>query len=114
MAELAGAGGGQNTVGHEEMLTAANSLDELKHRAIDVLDRYMHHSQDLQAGQMLTGAAGATNVVTAEEIQNAQMKIQTRWDTLINLLRSNTHGYIAADEQNSSHIGSIVGGLRHV
>lgn len=104
-------GSGQNTVGHEEMLTAANSLDELKHRAIDVLNRYLQMSQDLQGSQMLTGDAGATNVVTAEEVQHAQMNIQTRWDHLINTLRSNTHGYMNQDSQNSTHIAGVASNL---
>ena len=107
-------GSGTNRVGHEKMLTTANSLDELKQRACAVLDRYLHHSQDLQASQMLTGDAGSTNVVTAEEVQAAQMKIQTQWGHLIDMLRSNTHGYIQADQHNASQIGAIAGNLRHI
>jgi hypothetical protein len=110
--DTAGSGSGQNKVGHEEMLTAANSLDELKHQAINVLNKYLHLSQDLQGNQMLTGDAGATNIVTTEEVQHAQMNIQNRWDHLINTLRSNTHGYMNADSQNSSHIASVAGGLK--
>jgi hypothetical protein len=106
-------GSGQNRVGHEEILAAANQLDELKHRAIDVLNRYLHLSQDLQASQMLTGDAGATNVVTAEEVQRPQMHIQNQWDQLINALRTNTFGYMSQDTQNSSHIASVAGGLTY-
>jgi uncharacterized protein YukE len=109
-----GGSGAPNRVGHEEMLTAANNLEELMHRALDVLHRYMQHSQDLQASQMLTGAAGDTNIVTTEEISNAGTKIQTRWGHLIDTLRGNTHGYIQADDQNASNIGGVAGGLSHV
>jgi hypothetical protein len=101
-----------NVVGQSEIMTASNTLDDLKHQAIDVLNRYLNQSMDLQGQGMLQGAAGTTNVATAEEIQHAQMKIQTRWDNLINLLRTNTHGFANTDQQNSSSIAAVAGDLR--
>jgi hypothetical protein len=99
-------------VAQSAVMQTANTLDDLKHQAVDVLNRYYQHAQDLQAQQGLNGTAGTTNVVTAEEIQHAQMKIQTRWEQVIQLIRSNVHGYADRDHQNASHIGSVAGGLR--
>jgi hypothetical protein len=99
-------------VGQSATLQTANTLDDLKHQAIDVLNRYYQHSQDLQAQGGLNGTAGMTNVVTAEEIQHAQMKIQTRWEQVIQLVRSSVHGYGDRDQQNAQHISSVAGGLR--
>jgi hypothetical protein len=99
-------------VGQSATMQTANTLDDLKHQAIDVLSRYYQNAQDLQGQGGLNGTAGTTNVVTAEEIQHAQMKIQTRWEQVIQLIRSNVAGYGDRDHQNASHISSVAGGLR--
>jgi hypothetical protein len=99
-------------IGQSTLLTTANTLDDLKHQAVDVLNRYYNHSQDLNAQGGLNGSAGTTNVVTAEEIQHAQLKIQTRWEQVIQLLRGNTAGYGDHDHQNASSIASVPGQLR--
>jgi hypothetical protein len=99
-------------LGQSAVLQTANTLDDLKHQAIDVLNRYYQHSQDLQAQGGLNGSAGTTNVVTAEEIQHAQMKIQNRWDQVIQLVRNAVASGADQDHQNAQHIAQVAGGLR--
>ena len=66
---------------------------------------------ELQAPGALDGQAGLTNVVTAEEIQQAQMEIQTRWDSVIRRCATRT-AYGDIDAQSASNIASVAGGLR--
>ncbi|BBZ15022.1 hypothetical protein [Mycobacterium branderi] len=98
-------------VGQNTLLQTANNLEDLMHQAVDVLNRYYNHSTELQSGG-LEGGAGQTNVVTAEEIQHAQMKIQTRWGHVIDLVRSNTHNYGQQDEHNAASIAAVASDLR--
>ena len=101
-----------NIVGQSQVMSTADALDDLKHQAMDVLERYYHHSTELQGSGGLVGGAGRTNVVTAEEIRHAQMKVQSRWDQLIQALRSSAPQFGQVDAQSASHIASIPGGLR--
>lgn len=101
-----------NIVGQSQVMSTADTLDDLKFQAIDVLERYYQHSVELQAAGSLDGGAGRTNVVTAEEIRHAQMKVQTRWDQLIQALRNSAPQFGDVDAQNASHIASVPGGLR--
>ena len=101
-----------NIVGQSQVLATADTLDDLKFQAIDVLQRYYNHSMELQASGALDGGAGRTNVVTAEEIQQAQLKVQMRWDQLIQALRNSAPQFGDIDAQNASHIASVAGGLR--
>ncbi|KUI36219.1 hypothetical protein [Mycobacterium sp. GA-2829] len=102
----------QNRVGESELYDTANRLDELKFRAIDTLNRYMNHSTDVHSSGVLQGSAGGTNVVTAEEIKNAQDKISDRWDQVIQVLRESTSGFVDQDSQNASNIASVASDLR--
>jgi uncharacterized protein YukE len=96
-----------NRVGPGELHAAANQLEDLMHQAIDTLNRYYQHSQDLLGQGGLTGAAGSTNIVTAEDIQQAAMKLQNRWGNVISTLRSSTQGYSETDSHNAQHIASV-------
>jgi hypothetical protein len=100
-------------VGPEQLISAASQLENLKDEAISVLQNYYNHSTDLQSGGGLTGAAGMTNVVTAEQVQHAQMQIQTRFGNVIDMLRSQTANYGEADHSNASQIASVASGLCH-
>ena len=101
-----------NIVGQSQILALCDTLDDRKNYLIDVLGRYYQHSMDLQAAGHLDGGAGRTNVVTAEEIKAAQMKIQMRWDTLIQALRGSVPQFEQTDAHSASHIASVAGGLR--
>jgi len=98
-------------IGPEQVQAAANQLEGLMNDTVDALQQYYNHSTDLQAGGGLNGAAGMTNVVTAEEIHQAQMNIQTHWGRVIAMLRTQTGQYGETDHSNSSQIASVAGGL---
>jgi len=102
----------QQIVGQSQVLATADTLDDLKHQVIDTLNQYYNLSTELQAGGSLDGGAGRTNVVTAEEIQNAQMKVQQRWGMVIDALRQTAPSMGDTDAQSASHIASVAGGLR--
>ncbi|MEB3033347.1 WXG100 family type VII secretion target [[Mycobacterium] nativiensis] len=100
------------TVNHGAVVGLANQMDELSHRAQDVLARYEESVQHAQSGQILNGAAGSTNLVTGAEIKEAQMKIQARFQSVNDLLRSGAHTYTSTDEDNAHQIASVASGLR--
>jgi hypothetical protein len=101
-----------NIVGQSQVMETADYLEDLRQQAIDTLNRYYQHSVELQAGGMLDGGAGRTNVVTAEEIQAAQMKIHARWELVIQALRGTSANAGEVDVQNASNIAAVSGGLR--
>jgi hypothetical protein len=100
-------------VGPGQLHTAASQLENLMHEAISTLQNYYNHSTDLQSGGGLNGAAGVTNIVTAEEVQHAQMQIQNRFGNVIQTLRSQTANYGETDHTNASQIASVASGLCH-
>lgn len=97
-------------VGQEGIAAAANQLEHLMHDSTDALQQYLNHSMDLSSGG-LTGAAGVTNVATAEQVHQAQMSIQTHWGAVIDTLRTQNVNYGETDQTNSSSIASVAGGL---
>ena len=99
-------------VNHAAVVSLANQMDELSHRAQDVLSRYEAAVQQAHSSQALNGAAGSTNLVTGAEIKDAQMKIQTRFQSVNDLLRSGASRYTNADEDNKSSLASVAGSLR--
>ncbi|GAB4978954.1 hypothetical protein [Mycobacterium avium] len=100
------------TVNHAAVVALANQMDELSHRAQDVLSRYEAAVQHAQSAQILNGAAGSTNLVTGAEIKDAQMKIQTRFQAVNDLLRSGATTYTSTDEDNAHSFASVAGSLR--
>lgn len=90
----------------------ANSMDELSHRAQDVLSRYQEAVQHGQAAQILNGKAGDTNVVTGEEIRAAQMKIQARFQNVNDLLRQNAGTYDNVDHDAAANVAQVASSLR--
>jgi WXG100 family type VII secretion target len=89
----------------------ANQMDELSHRAQDVLSRY---EEAIQAGQNGTfqGAAGLANISTGAQVKEAQMKIQTRFQSVNDLLRSGASTYSNTDADNQSQLHNVAGGLK--
>ena len=102
----------KTTVNHASVVALANQMDELSHRAQDVLARYEEAVQHAQSGQVLNGAAGSTNLVTGAEIKDAQMKIQARFQAVNDLLRSGASTYTSTDEDNAHQISSVASSLR--
>jgi hypothetical protein len=100
-------------VGPGQLHTAAAHLENLMHEAVSTLQNYYNHSTDLQSGGGFQGTAGMTNLVTAEEVQHAQLKIQQRFGNAIDMLRSQTANYGETDHSNASQIASVAAGLSH-
>lgn len=99
-------------VNHAGVVGLANQMDELSHRAQDVLSRYEADVQHAQSAQVLNGNAGSTNVVTGAEIKDAQMKIQHRFQQINDLLRGGANTYTNTDEQNAHQVASVASSLR--
>lgn len=100
------------TVNHGAVVGLANQMDELSHRAQDVLARYEESVQHAQSGQILNGAAGSTNLVTGAEVKEAQMKIQARFQSVNDMLRSGANTYTSTDEDSAHQLASVASGLR--
>lgn len=100
------------TVNHAAVVALANQMDELSHRAQDVLARYEDAVQHAQSAQIFNGVAGSTNVVTGADIKEAQMKIQMRFQNVNDLLRSGASTYTSTDEDNAHAVASVASGLR--
>ena len=62
-----------------QSIDLANQMDELSHRAQDVLQRYEDASSTRSPAQILNGGAGLANSKTGAEVKEAQLKIQTRF-----------------------------------
>jgi hypothetical protein len=100
-----------DVVGKQEVLQAADSLEDLLHQTVTHLQAYGNHTEDLHASQMLTGSAGTTNVVTGQEIQEAITKITTRWTTAIDMLRQSVGSFDSTDIESASNIAQVASGM---
>lgn len=97
----------QIKINSQSLTHLANKMDELSHRAQDVLTRYEHQVLDGQSSNMLVGIAGTTNVSTAAEVKEAQMKIQARFQAVNDMLRHGANVYDNSDQDNNSTIHSV-------
>jgi hypothetical protein len=100
-----------NVVGKQEVLQAADSLEDLLNQTTSHLTTYANHTQDLQASGQLTGAAGDANVVTGGEIHDAIAKITARWNTAIDMLRNSVNHFEHTDIDNASNITQVAGAM---
>jgi uncharacterized protein YukE len=92
----------------------ANQMDELSHRAQDVLQRYEDCIQHAQSAQILNGGAGWANISTGAQVKEAQLKIQTRFQQVNDQLRSGASTYTTVDDENKGHISGVGSSLRYV
>jgi uncharacterized protein YukE len=99
-------------VDHGAVVDLANKMDELSHRAQDVLARYSDAVQHAQSAQILNGTAGNTSVVTGAEIHDAQMKIQSRFQSVNDLLRSGASTYTNTDHDAAQAVASVGSHIR--
>ena len=100
-----------DVVGKQEVLQAADSLEDLLHQTTTHLSAYGHHTENPQAAGQFTGQAGGTNVLTAGEIQDAINKITARWTTAIDMLRQSVGHFEGTDVENASSIASVASGM---
>jgi len=99
-------------VNHGQVVSLANQMDELSHRAQDVLQRYEDVVTHAHTGGSLVGAAGSANLVSSAQIKEAQLKIQHRFQQVNDQLRSGANMYSNADDHNHQQIASIPGQMR--
>ena len=74
-------------VGADKLRAAASQLENLRNEAEGALTNYLQASHNI-AGGGWKGDASMANVVTTEEIHNAQMKLNTQWGELIHALQN--------------------------
>jgi WXG100 family type VII secretion target len=92
-------------VGADKLRAAASQLENLRNEAEGTLTNYLQASHDI-AGGGWKGDASMANVVTAEEIHNAQMKLNTQWGELIHALQTAASRY---DEQEAAARAAVQG-----
>ena len=92
-------------VGADKLRAAASQLENLRNEAEGTLTNYLQASHDI-AGGGWKGDASMANVVTAEEIHNAQMKLNTQWGELIHALQPAASRY---DEQEAAARAAVQG-----
>jgi hypothetical protein len=100
-----------NVVGKQEVLQAADSLEDLLNQTTSHLAAYANHTQDLHASGNLTGAMGTANVATGGEIHDAITKITARWTTAIDTLRQSVGSFDTTDIHNASSITQVAGSM---
>jgi WXG100 family type VII secretion target len=100
-------------VNAQQVNNLANQMDDLSHRAQDVLSRYEEAVNHAQASQTFNGSAGSANIVTTAEVKEAQMKIQTRFQQVNDMLRHGATQYTSTDEDNAQHVRSIASSIAH-
>lgn len=74
-------------VGADKLRAAATQLENLRIEAEGVLTNYLQASHNI-AGGAWQGDASMANVVTTEEIHNAQMQLNTQWGEVIQTLKA--------------------------
>jgi hypothetical protein len=100
------------TVNHGSVVDLSNKMDELSHRAQDVLTRYKDAVEHAQSGQILNGDAGLANLKTGADVQEAQLKIQMRFQNVNEMLRGGASTYSNADQQNAHEVAAVAGSIR--
>lgn len=99
-------------VDHAAVNSLSRQMDDLSSQAQDVLHRYSESVNHAHSAQYLRGSAGTTNLVTAEEIAEAQRKIHNRFMAVNEMLRSGGTTYHNSDQEAQQHIASVAGHLR--
>jgi WXG100 family type VII secretion target len=92
-------------VGADKLRAAAAQLENLRNEAEGTLTNYLNASHDIASGGW-KGDASMANVVTAEEIHNAQMKLNTQWGELIHALQAAATKY---EEQEAAARAAMQG-----
>jgi len=101
-------------VGAPQLVSFSHRMDELSHRAQNVLQRYLDHAETVQGSGTFTGAGGTANIQTSNEVHEAQTRIQTKFQQLNEVVRQAAQGYTSRDEDNAHSITAVAGGLRHI
>ncbi|HZA10652.1 hypothetical protein [Mycobacterium sp.] len=107
----ANSGSGHVNVDNDPLQTAANNLHDLMEQARAVLQHYGQAAHDIHNPATFFGQTAGTNIVTTEEIQNAQMKIQFKWGSLIDVLRNAGHQYAEQEAANQLKIAALQNNL---
>ncbi|SBS76604.1 conserved hypothetical protein [uncultured Mycobacterium sp.] len=104
-------GSGTTSVDHGAVVDLANKMDELSHRAQDVLTRYKNAVEDAQNG-VLTGDAGLANIKTGADVDDAQRKIQARFQSINEMLRGGASTYTNTDQHNAHQVAAVAGSIQ--
>ncbi len=99
-------------VDHGSVVDLANKMDELSHRAQDVLSRYKDAIEHAQSAQYINGDAGVANLNTGADVEQAQRKIQARFQSINDLLRSGASNYTSTDQSNAHSVASVAANIR--
>jgi WXG100 family type VII secretion target len=94
-------------VGADKLRAVATQLDHLREQAQGTLQNYLGASHDIHGGGGWQGMAAMANVNTAEEIHNAQMKLNTQWGELIQALRAAADHYQTQEEAARAAVQNV-------
>lgn len=99
-------------VDHGSVVDLSNKMDELSFRAQDVLTRYKDAVEHAQSGQILNGEAGLANLKTGADVDEAQKKIQARFQSINELLRGGASTYTSTDGHNAHQVAAVAGSIK--
>lgn len=108
---MADASGSSIHVGPDQVHTAANNLESLMEQANAVLKRYMDAAYNVHNPGQFWGQTAVANTNTAEQIQDATMKITRQWGQLIDVLRNEAGKYHNREEENAALIAGLAGNV---
>lgn len=94
-------------VGPEKLRAVATQLDHLRDQANATLSNYLNASHDIHGQSGWFGDAATANVMTTEEIHNAQMKLTTQWGELIHALRAAADSYEHQQETARASVSGV-------
>jgi WXG100 family type VII secretion target len=100
-------------VGHSELLSFAEAMNDISQSIQAVMSNYDQHSTELHHSGGLQGDAGTSNLSTSGEILEAQNRIQQRFQALNDMVRQAAHGYTSTDQNSAQQIRSVAGHLHY-
>lgn len=95
-------------VSPEVMRATANQLEVLRETANATLTSYLNAAHDVNSAGAWNGPASTGNVVSSEEIHQAQNELTVRWQQTIDALRNAANVYESQEENAAAQTSAIV------
>jgi len=96
---------------HQQTDTLAGAMDDVSHRIVDLMSRYQDSIENMQASQHLIGDAGTQNVLTAQDVTEAQNKVQNRFKQINDVLRQTGMATAHTDSDAHANLARVAGSI---
>ncbi|GAB5901232.1 WXG100 family type VII secretion target [Mycolicibacterium mageritense] len=90
----------------EQMLSAAQRLDNVRNEILGELTRYMSMNQDLGAGAF-QGKASNASLRTTEDVATTGRQVSARFQGVIDHMKSSAAQYAGMNDDNAAKLGNI-------